>query len=114
MTLPKWTPFLFLLVFLAACSTDTVSQPPAGPDIAGNNAAVLVGAPLGSGERDVQQLRKEVPVNLATPNPDFELGTFSATRQSVNTEELYWILPITNVSDQTRCFVKAVNLSFQG
>ena len=93
--MPRWTAFFLVLALLAACSTDSgppptnppTNPPTQQPDITGNNSAVLTGAPLGSGETDVERLRKEVPVNLATPNPDFELGTFSATRQSVDTED---------------------------
>ena len=122
MTLPKWSMSLLILIFLASCATDSnppTDPPPTNPpptdqpDIVGNNSAVLAGAPLGSGEADVQQLRKEVPVDLITANPDFELGAFSATRLSTDTQTLYWILPITNVSDEVRCFVKAVNLTFR-
>lgn len=120
MTLLKWSASFLILVLLASCATDSnpgpnppPTNPPTGqPDIAGNNSAVLTGAPLGSGETDVQQLRKEVPVDLITASSDFELGTFSATRPSTDTQALYWILPITNVSDEVRCFVKAVNLTF--
>ena len=122
--MPRWTAFFLVLALLAACSTDSgpptnnppnppTNPPTQQPDIMGNNSAVLTGVPLGSDEVDVERLRKEVPVNLATSNPDFELGTFSATRQSVDTETIYWILPITNTSNQTRCFIKAVNLTFR-
>ena len=119
--MPRWTAFFLVLALLAACSTDSgppptnppTNPPTQQPDITGNNSAVLTGAPLGSGETGVQRLRKEVSVNLATPNPDFELGTFSATRQSVDTETIYWILPLSNTGSQTRCFVKAVDLTFR-
>ena len=118
--IPRWIFVFAALVVLTACSvesgpgTDPPTSPPAEqPDIAGNNAAVLTGATLGRGEADVQQLRKEVSVNLATPNADFRLEEFYASRPRLDTDTLYWILPLTNIGDQTRCFIEVAEITFR-
>lgn len=113
MNLPKWTFPLFTLALLTACATDSGPNPPDEADVAGNNSAVLADAPLGSGEAEVEALRKEVTVNLADKNPNFELGPFYALRKSVDTQTLYWVLPVTNVGDETRCFIKIVDAIFR-
>ncbi len=114
--LSRWTPIVFALLFLIACSVESgpdTDSPTEQPDIAGNNAATLSGAALGSDEADVQALRKEVDVTLMSPSADFELGTFYASRPRLETDSVFWILPLTNVGDETRCFVKVVDITFR-
>ena len=118
--IPKWISVFAVFIVLTACSVESgpdidppVDPPTEQPGIVRNNAAVLTGATLGRAEADVQQLRKEVSVNVATPNATFRLGEFYASRPSLETDTLYWTLPLTNIGDETRCFIRAVDISFR-
>ena len=88
---------------------------PTPPPTTTNNSVILTGPTIGSGEVSNDQLRKEIGLTLDTPNRDFELGQAYAVAETVRgkSSAVYWIVPVTNVSDRLRCFINLVDIIYR-
>lgn len=101
-----------LVFVLVACGSVDNSGVGNVKVMAGNNAATLSDATIGTGESSTADLRKTLPLTLATPHAELELGTVYLTRISASSEYGSLIAEITNTGSSPRCFVKATNITY--
>jgi hypothetical protein len=99
---------LIYLLFLSACTSTDVKVPPV--PVSANNSAILEGENLGTQTASNSVLRKEVVIEVRAANPSFKLGKGYITRSTTTFEGFYWVVAITNISSQLKCFVQAKDI----
>jgi len=99
----------------ASANVTVIETPPPKPTDTPNNSATLSGAAIGDGSASTEQLRKELSLTLTEANPDFELGKAYAVAEDLGSQSgaLYWVIPVTNVSEQFHCGISLSRLRFK-
>jgi len=67
--------------------------------------ATHVGPQIGTNISSTSLLRKSVPFTLSNPNASYSLGSAYVARIKATSTAIYWMIPVTNVSNKTSCFV---------
>lgn len=66
----------------------------------------IVGGDIGNNTTPVGQLRKVVPINFNTPNPDFSFSDVYLARPGISSNAVYWAVYGKNISSETHCFIR--------
>jgi hypothetical protein len=83
-----------------------------GPEVTGNNSAIVRGPPIGTGEAPASELRKRAPVAVVAESPRLEVGRGWLMRDRLDAGLLKWIVEVHNISPDPRCGVRLDEVRF--
>lgn len=116
---------IIFLILLVGCNSDggkeeVLGDSDIGPDVADsdfytseNNSARLEGDIVGSGKSDQESLIKVFDITISQPSEEFKIEKAYVTRQSSDSEAVYLIVPVKNISDEFLCFVNLKNITYK-
>lgn len=74
-----------------------------------SNISIVSGSQLGSNDTANNQLRKSISFSLDNPHNDFAFGAAYAAKITSTSSAFYWMVEVTNSSNQTHCFIKVID-----
>ncbi len=101
-----------LFVFVAGCTESAENiDPGTNPvfSVTNTSQSLLIGHNIGNDFLATNDFRKLVDFSVTNPDPRLSFGHAYVSKKDPYTDAVYWMIFVTNTSDQTLCFIRLTN-----